>query len=95
MGVNQKKERTSDPLINLFSKKISSWRNRFVSLGGQVVLLNSVLNSISSLVISFMKMLVLVWKKLVSLQRRFFKGGLKEVLRLRSLSGEMSVKSKG
>lgn len=60
---------------------MSSWRNKFVSLGWCVVLLNLFLNSICVFFLSFMNMSVLVWKKLVDLHRFFLwwghKGGVK------------------
>jgi hypothetical protein len=46
-----------------------------VSLGGRVVLLNSVLSAIPIFYLSLFKMPVGVWKKLVRLQRRFLWGG--------------------
>ncbi|MCH80102.1 LINE-1 reverse transcriptase like [Trifolium medium] len=48
---------------------------RFISLGGRVVLLKSVLNSIPIFYLSFLKMPVKVWKQIVRLQRNFLWGG--------------------
>lgn len=83
MGANPKKGGIWDPLIKLVSRRLVTWRNRFVSLGGRVALLNSVLNFIHVFFLSFMKMLVSMWRKLVDLQRYFLwrgsKGGTKVV----------------
>jgi hypothetical protein len=42
-----------------------------VSLGGRVVLLNSILNSIPIFYLSVMKMAIEVWKKIVQIHRNF------------------------
>ncbi|GKV36495.1 hypothetical protein SLEP1_g44621 [Rubroshorea leprosula] len=34
------------PMIDSFNKKLASWKNRFISLGGRITLLNSVLSSL-------------------------------------------------
>ena len=54
--------------------RLSSWGNKYISLGGRIVLLNSVLNSIPIFYLSFLKMLAKVIKKVVSIQRRFLWG---------------------
>jgi len=61
--------RTSKPKLNL-------WRHKYISLGGRVVLINSVLNSIPIFLLSFMKMPVLVWRKIFRIQREFLWGGV-------------------
>lgn len=48
-GENPKNEKTWDPQVSLVTKRLASRRNEFVSLGGGVVLLNLVLNSIPML----------------------------------------------
>jgi len=50
MAENLMKVGTSEPLIELNVKWLGSYRSKFVSLGGRVVLSNYVLNSISILV---------------------------------------------
>lgn len=60
--------------IPLFSRRLSLWGNRYDSLGGRVILLNSVLNSIHIFYLSFMKMPTKVWKQIVRLQREFLWG---------------------
>jgi len=58
-------------------EQIGCWGNKFVSLGGKVVLLNSVLNAIPIFYLSVMKMPISVWKRIVRLQRGFLWGGIK------------------
>jgi len=54
-GVNHRKESTWEPLIQQISNRLGSWHNRFVSLGGRVVIINSILNSIPIFYLSFIK----------------------------------------
>lgn len=77
MGANPKKKGTWAPLFKFVYERLSTWGNRFVSLGGRLVLSSLVLNSIPVFFLSFMKMCVSVWKKLVSMQRHFLLGGFK------------------
>lgn len=56
--------------------KLNSWGNRYISLGGRIVLLNSVLNSIPIFYLSFLKMPVKVINKVEGIQRRFLWGGI-------------------
>ena len=77
VGANPCLEKTWHPLLNLLSSRLDSWGNRYVSLGGRVVLLNYVLNAIPIFYMSVMKMPVLVWKKIVRIQREFLWGGAK------------------
>lgn len=63
VGANPRKGSTWQPLIDSLTRKLGSWRNKFLSFGGRIVLLNSVLNSIPIYYLSFMKMPVKVRKK--------------------------------
>lgn len=47
------------------------------NLGGRVVLLNSVMNSTPSFLLSFLKMLGKFWKKLIRMHRKFLCGSSK------------------
>jgi hypothetical protein len=77
VGANPRLERTWQPLLQLLESRLGSWGNRYVSLGGRVVLLNSVLNAIPIFYLSVMKMPTKVWKHIVRLQREFLWGGTK------------------
>lgn len=77
VGANPRLEKTWQPLLQLLTSRLGSWGNKFVSLGGRVVLLNSVLNAIPIFYLSVMKMPGKVWKKIVRLQREFLWGGVK------------------
>jgi hypothetical protein len=63
-------------MVNVLSKKLNSWGHKHVSLGGRLVLLNSVLNSIPIFYLSFMRMPVQVIKKVTRIQRDFLWGGV-------------------
>jgi hypothetical protein len=46
VGANPRRVATWDPVVEVLQRRLNSWKNRFVSLGGRVVLINSVLASI-------------------------------------------------
>ncbi|GAU37373.1 hypothetical protein TSUD_22470 [Trifolium subterraneum] len=75
VGANPRKESTWKPLLVSLSRKLGVWRNRFISLGGRVVLLKSVMNSIPIFYLSFLIMPTKVWKHIVRIQRNFLWGG--------------------
>jgi len=56
------------------NKRLNSWTNKSLSFGGRVVLLNSVLNAIPIFYLSFMRMSVKVWRRLVRIQMEFLWG---------------------
>lgn len=60
-----------------FVSETSFMGNKYVSLGGRIVLLNSVLNSIPIFYLSFLKLSARVWRKIVIIQRQFLWGGNK------------------
>jgi hypothetical protein len=64
-------------LLEKIRKRLFSWRNKYISLGGRIVLINAVLNAIPVFYLSFLKMLKIVWKKLVRIQREFLWGGVR------------------
>ncbi|MCH80431.1 LINE-1 reverse transcriptase like [Trifolium medium] len=62
IGANSKSLTTWGPLVQHLRKRLFSWRNKHISLGGRIVLINVVLNAIPIFYLSFMKMPVIVWK---------------------------------
>ncbi|MCH79641.1 LINE-1 reverse transcriptase like, partial [Trifolium medium] len=76
VGANPRRLATWEPLLDHMRRKLNSWGNKFISFGGRIVLLNSVLNSIPIFFMSFMKMPSQVWKKLIRIQRDFLWGGV-------------------
>jgi hypothetical protein len=77
IGANPRSESTWDSLLDHLRKRLFSWRNRYISLGGRIVLINAVLNAIPIFHLSFYKMPNSVRKKVVRLQREFLWGGAK------------------
>jgi hypothetical protein len=63
-------------MLDVLKKRLGSWGNKYVSLGGRIVLINAVLSSIPIFFLSYMKMPVKVWREVVKIQRNFLWGGL-------------------
>jgi hypothetical protein len=65
-------------LVGASARKLSTWEPvlEHISLGGHIVLLNFVLNSIPIFYLSFLKMPIKVIKKVEGIQRRFLWGGV-------------------
>ncbi|CAJ2663797.1 unnamed protein product [Trifolium pratense] len=82
VGANPRRLATWDPLVEKIRRKLNSWGNKHISLGGRIVLINSVLNSIPIFYMSFMKMPAQVIKKVTRIQRDFLWGGVNGVKKL-------------
>jgi hypothetical protein len=76
VGANARKLSTWEPVLERISAKLNSWGNKYISVGGRIVLLNSVLNSIPIFYLSFLKMPAKVINKVKSIQFRFLWGGV-------------------
>jgi hypothetical protein len=76
VGARAKSLSTWEPVLDRINAKINFWGNRYISLGGQIILLNSVLNSVPIFYLSFLKMPVKVIKKVEAIQRKFLWGGV-------------------
>ncbi|MCI01171.1 RNA-directed DNA polymerase (Reverse transcriptase) [Trifolium medium] len=83
VGANPRRLATWEPLLESLRNKLNSWGNKHVSLGGRLVLINSVLNSIPIFYLSFLKMPSQVIKKVTRIQRDFLWGGVKGSKKLR------------
>ncbi|GAU10246.1 hypothetical protein TSUD_418780 [Trifolium subterraneum] len=77
IGANPKNMSTCEPLLVHIRNRLNSWRNKYISLGGRIVMINAVLNAIPIFHLSFSKMPIKVWKKVVRVQREFLWGGVK------------------
>jgi hypothetical protein len=75
IGANPRRVATWEPLLASLRKRLSAWGNKYVSRGGRIVLLNSVLNAIPIFYLSFLKIPVQVWKQVRRIQREFLWGG--------------------
>jgi hypothetical protein len=77
VGANPKRIATWEPLLDQIRRRLNSWENKFISFGGRIVLINSVLNAIPIFHLFFLKLPNKVWKKIVKIQREFLWGGVK------------------
>jgi len=64
-----------DSVIQKCERQLSKWKQRHISFGGRVTLIQSVRTSIPIYFFSFFRVLQLVVDKLVKIQRRFLWGG--------------------
>ena len=68
-----------DPIINKCERKLAKWKQRHISFGGRVTLIQSVLTSIPIYFFSFFRVPNRVVDKLVSIQHRFlWDGGIEQ-----------------
>jgi hypothetical protein len=82
VGANPRLSSTWAPMLDLIKRKLGSWGNKYISLGGRIVVINAVLNSLPIFFLSYMKMPVKVWREVVKIQRKFFWGGLVQSRRM-------------
>jgi hypothetical protein len=75
-------------------RKLNSWGNKHISFGGRLVLINSVLNSIRIVFMSFMKMPSQVKKKVIRIQRDFLWGEVNGRKKLSCVKWEVVCKAK-
>jgi hypothetical protein len=74
VGANPKKLSTWEPMLVKLRNRLNSWGNKYVSLGGRIVLLNSVLNAIPIFYLSYLKIPEKVVKEVIRIQRNFLWG---------------------
>ncbi|KAK2446576.1 hypothetical protein QL285_017365 [Trifolium repens] len=74
VGANPRRATAWEPMLVALRNRLGEWSNKYVSLGGRIVLLNAVLNAIPIFFLSFMKIPILVWKKVRRIQREFLWG---------------------
>jgi hypothetical protein len=71
VGANPRLSSTWKPMVDSIKRRLGSWGNKYISLGGRIVLINSVLNSLPVFFLSYLKLPVKVWKEVVKIQRNF------------------------
>nr|KYP74009.1 hypothetical protein KK1_006677 [Cajanus cajan] len=82
LGANPRKLSTWKPLLDGLHKCFSSWKHRYLSFGGRVTLINSILNAMPIHCLSFFKALNLVIKEIVTIQRDFLWRDVKDSSRI-------------
>lgn len=82
-------------MLQVIRGRLHSWHHKSINLGGRIVLVNSVLSSICSFYLSFMKMPVKVWKEVVKWSDicKPMSGGGLSIMDLRAVN--VSLLSKG
>lgn len=75
IGANPRSMSTWQPVLDSMGKELSSWKRRHLSLGGRITLINSILNSLPTYYLSFLKIVKQVLVKMVKIQRNFLWGG--------------------
>jgi hypothetical protein len=59
-------------MLDAIKKRLDSWGNKYISLGGRIVLINAVLNALPIFFLFYIRMPTKVWKEVVKIQRNFF-----------------------
>lgn len=67
-----------DNIIERYEKRLAQWKAQYLSLGGRVTLINSVLDSLPTYIMSLFHIPASVVKKLNRLRRDFLWKGNKE-----------------
>lgn len=79
VAANPRRCSTWEPIVIALKKKLQCWKGRFLSIGGRVSLIDSILNSLLLYLLSFYRASRKVVKTLQAIQRRFLWGGCDEV----------------
>ncbi|CAK8576557.1 unnamed protein product [Lathyrus sativus] len=74
VGDSPLKAKLWNPVLEVFRKRFRVWRGKNLSIGGRVVLINSVLNALLIFTLSFYKAHVVVLKEIIKIQSRFLWG---------------------
>ncbi|GKV25367.1 hypothetical protein SLEP1_g34816 [Rubroshorea leprosula] len=78
LGANPRRIDTWKPLIETFRRKLSVWKGKFLSLGGRITLINSVLSSLPVFLMSLHLLPKQVTRELDKIRRNFLWGGVGE-----------------
>jgi len=73
---NPKKVSTWESMLEQLRNRLNSWGSKYLSLGGKITLLNSVLNAIPIFFFSFLKIPAKVVRMVIQIQRNFLWGGV-------------------
>jgi len=74
VGVSSKCRSVWQPIISKFEAKLARWKQRNLSMGGRITLINLVLTALPIYLLSFFKIPKHVMQKIVSIQRNFLWG---------------------
>ncbi|KAJ0805638.1 putative RNA-directed DNA polymerase [Helianthus annuus] len=79
VGANMNRVNNWEPVIDTFRSRLSKWKADSLSIGGRIILIKSVLESLPTYYLSLFKAPVAVVDKLESMIKRFLWGGSPEV----------------
>ena len=82
VGTTSKSWNVWQPIISKFELKLSKWKQKSLSMGGRITLINYVLTMLPIYLLSFFRVPKKVVHKLVSIQRNFLWGGGSEVTKI-------------
>ena len=82
IGANPRRCQTWDPLTTKCERKLARWKQRHLSFGERVTLINLVLTSIPIYFLSFFRIPKQVVNKIVRLQRNFLWGGTSDQIKI-------------
>jgi len=74
VGGCHKRSKFWEEVVEKVRKRLSRWKGKFISIAGRLCLIKSVLSALPLFFLSLYKMLVVVMKELVRLQRKFLWG---------------------
>ncbi|RZB64934.1 DNA ligase 4 isoform G [Glycine soja] len=75
VGTSSKSWSVWQPIIRKFEAKLAKWKQRCLSMGGRITLINSGLTALPIYLLSFFRIPKKVVHKIVSIQRNFLWGG--------------------
>ncbi|XP_050909583.1 uncharacterized protein LOC127123404 [Lathyrus oleraceus] len=67
------------PIVSKIRRRLAGWHNRLLSIGGRVVLLNSILSNLPIFFFYFYEAPKMVLKEIIKIQRMFLWGGCEDV----------------
>ncbi|PNY13834.1 cysteine-rich receptor-like protein kinase [Trifolium pratense] len=82
IGGNPRRHSLWIPLLEKIRKRLSGWKSRFLSMGGRLVLLKSVLSSLSVYFLSFFKAPAGIIRSIESLFKSFLWGGSEDIRKI-------------
>ena len=82
VGVSSKSWIVWQPIVRKFEVKLAKWKQRTLSMGGRITLINSVLSALPIYLLSFFRIPKKVVQKIVSIQRNFLWGSHQEASKI-------------
>jgi len=91
IGGNARRLICWEPLLNRIKFRLSMWNSKHLLLGGQIVLLKSVLSSLPVYALSFFKAPSCIVSSIESILNFFFWGGVRTTRKFYRLTGTLCV----